>query len=112
MAKNTDRKTEKAKKDIYGSHLLPDGVELSLIKDRIRDTDTRYTKVCERMRILDGTDRGKLWDVIKSKFPGYQLTPDSNWINFIKENLTAYRTNQITSQEFTTKLKLLIKLLD
>ena len=89
MAKNTDRKTEKAKKDIYGSHLLPDGVELSLIKDRIRDTDTRYTKVCERMRILDGTDRGKLWDVIKSKFPGYQLTPDSNWINFIKENLTA-----------------------
>lgn len=89
MAKNTDRKTEKAKKDIYGSHLLPDGVDLSLIKDRIRDTDTRYTKVCERMRILDGTDRGKLWDVIKSKFPGYQLTPDSNWINFIKENLTA-----------------------
>ena len=89
MAKNTDRKTEKAKKDIYGSHLLPDGIDLSLIKDRIRDTDTRYTKVCERMRILDGTDRGKLWDVIKSKFPGYQLTPDSNWINFIKENLTA-----------------------
>lgn len=89
MAKNTDRKTEKAKKDIYGSHLLPDGVDLALIKDRIRDTDTRYTKVCERMRILDGTDRGKLWDVIKSKFPGYQLTPDSNWINFIKENLTA-----------------------
>lgn len=89
MAKNTDRKTEKAKKDIYGSHLLPDGVDLSLIKDRIRDTDTRYTKVCERMRILDGTDRGKLWEVIKSKFPGYQLTPDSNWINFIKENLTA-----------------------
>lgn len=89
MAKNTDRKTEKAKKDIYGSHLLPDGVDLSLIKDRIRDTDTRYTKVCERMRILDGADRGKLWEVIKSKFPGYQLTPDSNWINFIKENLTA-----------------------
>lgn len=89
MAKNTDRKTEKAKKDIYGSHLLPDGVDLALIKDRIRDTDTRYTKVCERMHILDGTDRGKLWDVIKSKFPGYQLTPDSNWINFIKENLTA-----------------------
>ena len=41
------------------------------------------------MRILDGTDRGKLWDVVKAKFPKYQLTPDSNWVNYIKENLLA-----------------------
>ena len=82
-------KTKKAIKDVYGSSLLPDGVSLQAIKDRIKDTDSRYTRVLERMRILDGTDRGKLWDVVKSKFPKYQLTPDSNWVNYIKENLVA-----------------------
>ena len=78
-----------AAKDVYGSHLLPENLCLQTIKDRIKDTDTRYVKVLERMRILDGTDRGKLWDVVRSKFPKYQLTPDSNWVNYIKENLVA-----------------------
>lgn len=77
------------KKDIYGSDLLPDNVSLQTIKDRIQDTDTRYTKVLQRMRILDGTDRGKMWDVVSAKFPKYQLQPDSNWVNYIKENLVA-----------------------
>ena len=84
MAKNVERQNKKAIKDIYGSDLLPEGVTLQSIKDRIKDTDSRYTKVLERMRILDGTDRGKMWDVVKAKFPKYQLTPDSNWFNYIK----------------------------
>ena len=78
-----------AKKDIYGSDLLPDNVSLQTIKDRIQDTDPRYLKVLQRMRILDGTDRGKMWDVVSAKFPKYQLQPDSNWVNYIKENLVA-----------------------
>ena len=89
MAKNVERQNKKAIKDIYGSDILPEGVTLQSIKDRIKDTDSRYTKVLERMRILDGTDRGKMWDVVKAKFPKYQLTPDSNWVNYIKENLVA-----------------------
>ena len=89
MAKNVEKQNKKAIKDIYGSDLLPEGVSLQSIKDRIKDTDSRYTKVLERMRILDGTDRGKMWDVVKAKFPKYQLTPDSNWVNYIKENLVA-----------------------
>ena len=89
MAKNVERQNKKAIKDIYGSDLLPEGITLQSIKDRIKDTDSRYTKVLERMRILDGTDRGKMWDVVKAKFPKYQLTPDSNWVNYIKENLVA-----------------------
>lgn len=89
MAKNVENQNKKAIKDVYGSDLLPEGVTLQCIKDRIKDTDTRYTKVLERMRILDGTDRGKMWDVVKAKFPKYQLTPDSNWVNYIKENLVA-----------------------
>ena len=78
-----------ANKDIYGSEMLPEGVSLQCIKDRIKETDTRYTKVLQRMRVLDGADRGKLWDVVEAKMPKYQLTPDSNWINYIKENLVA-----------------------
>lgn len=89
MAKNTEKQVEKAIKDVYGSELLPEGVRLQCIKDRIKETDSKYTKVLERMRILDGTDRGELWNVVKSKFPKYQLTPDSNWVNYIKENLVA-----------------------
>lgn len=89
MAKNVEKQNKKAIKDVYGSDLLPEGVSLESIKDRIKDTDARYTKVLERMRILDGTDRGKMWDVVRAKFPKYQLTPDSNWVNYIKENLVA-----------------------
>jgi hypothetical protein len=89
MAKDVEKENKKAIKDCYGSDLLPEGVTLESIKDRIKDTDTRYAKVLERMRILDGTDRGKLWDVVQAKFPKYQLTPDSNWVNYIKENLVA-----------------------
>ena len=81
--------TKSNKKDIYGSELLPDGMTIECIKDKIKDTETRYTKVLERMRVLDGTDRGKLWKVIRAAFPKYQLTPDSNWVNYIKENLVA-----------------------
>ena len=84
-----EKQKKKQTKDIYGSDLLPEGVKLSHIKEQIKNTDAQYTKVLERMRILDGTDRGKMWDVIKARFPKYQLTPDSNWVNYIKENLVA-----------------------
>lgn len=84
-----DEKTKTKTKDIFTGGLLPDGVTLDCIQAQITDTDSKYSKVLERMRILDGTDRGKMWDVIKAKFPKYQLTPDSNWVNYIKENLVA-----------------------
>lgn len=84
-----DSKDKKQLKDLYGANLLPEGVRLTHIKDVIRETDSQYSKVLERMRLLDGADRGKLWEVVKAKFPKYQLTPDSNWINYIKENLVA-----------------------
>ena len=84
-----EKQKKRQTKDIYGSDLLPEGVKLSHIKEQIKNTDAQYTKVLERMRILDGTDRGKMWDVIRARFPRYQLTPDSNWVNYIKENLVA-----------------------
>ena len=81
--------TKKPIKDIYGSELLPEGVCLKRIEDNIRDTNAHYTKATQRMRILDGADRGKVWDVVRAKFPSYQLTPDTNWVNYIKDNLVA-----------------------
>lgn len=81
--------TKKPAKDIYGSELLPEEVCLKRIQDKIRDTNAHYNKAVERMRILDGADRGKVWDVVKAKFPSYQLTPDTNWVNYIKDNLVA-----------------------
>ena len=89
MSKNVKQPQNKSNKDLYGAYLLPDGVKLSHIKDIIEDTEQRYSKVLKRMRMLDGADRGKLWEVVNSKFPPYQLTPDSNWVNYVKENLLA-----------------------
>lgn len=77
------------KKDLKGSHLLPEGVTVDSITDKIKDTELKYTKALERMRLLDGADRGRMWDVVKAQFPHYQLTPDTNWINYIKDNLVS-----------------------
>ena len=89
MAKDVEKTKKKAEKDLYGSYMLPEGLCLDTIKATIKDSETKYKKVLNRMIMLDGADRGKLWDTIRAKFPSYQLTPDSNWINYIKENLVA-----------------------
>ena len=81
--------SKKSEKDIYGSYLLPEGLCLNDLKEKIRDTNAHYTKAMQRMRILDGADRGKVWKVVKAKFPSYQLTPDTNWVNYVKENILA-----------------------
>lgn len=79
----------KKNKDLYGAYLLPDCIKLPELQKRIKDTNSHYNKVNARMRVLDGADRGRVWDVIKAKFPHYQLTPDTNWVNYIKDNLVA-----------------------
>jgi hypothetical protein len=81
--------TKKPTKDIYGSEMLPEGVCLNDVKDKIKDTNAHYTKAIQRMRLLDGADRGKVWDVVRAKFPSYQMTPDTNWVNYIKDNIVA-----------------------
>lgn len=76
-------------KNILDGDLLPKGITVDDLRSKIRDTESQYTKVVSRMTLLDGCDRGKMWDTIKAKFPKFQLTPDTNWINYIKENLVA-----------------------
>ena len=48
-----------------------------------------YAKPFKKMRILDLTDRGRLWQAIGANFPKYQILPDTNFITYIKSNILA-----------------------
>lgn len=76
-------------KNTLDGDLLPEGITVADLRTKIQDTENQYTKVTNRMAILDGCDRGKMWETVKAKFPKFQLTPDTNWVNYIKDNLVA-----------------------
>ena len=50
---------------------------------------TYYAKDFEKIKILDLTDNGQLWQALGAKFPDYQILPDSNFITYVKSNLVA-----------------------
>lgn len=50
---------------------------------------TAYSRHHKRMKLLDATDRGNLWKVLKAKFPSYQILPDTNFVNYVKSNVVA-----------------------
>ena len=68
---------------------LPKGIELKQLKENWDVCRQEYSKVRKRMILLDAVDSGKLWDQLSKKFPQYQITPDSNHVNYIKENILA-----------------------
>lgn len=85
-----DKEKKKNKeKDIYGDYLLPECLRISQLKEWYDTTESAYAKPLKRMRILDGADKGKLWEVVKAKFPSYQILTDTNHMNYIKENILA-----------------------
>lgn len=86
MAKNS---TTKAVKDLSGAHLLPEGITIQTLNDYYDMANNEYANVRKRMRLLDGADRSELWKTISAKFPKYQVLPETNHINYIKENLVA-----------------------
>jgi len=92
-------------KDVKGNSLLPEGVTVGKLKTYIQEAEREYNRPLRRMRVLDGADKGRLWEVVKAKFPAYQILPDTNHMNFIKENLVAsiYATGQYA--ELTPKSK-------
>ena len=68
---------------------LPKGVTL---EDLVRNYDTmksEYASAYRRIKVLDLVDRGEIWELISRKFPEYQITPDTNYVNYIKENILA-----------------------
>lgn len=50
---------------------------------------SEYAKHHKRMKLLDATDRGELWKVLKAKFPPYQILPNTNFVNYVKSNVVA-----------------------
>ena len=50
---------------------------------------SQYTAIHRRMKLLDATDAGELWKALNSKFPSYQILPDTNFVTYVKNNLLA-----------------------
>ena len=69
------------------------GVELRVPVCKLREQfdlcKSQYTKEHRRMRILDLTDRGGIWEALGAKFPAYQILPDTNHVAYIKSNMVA-----------------------
>lgn len=87
MIKTADK--PKPKNTITGEHLLPDGISIQDLKDYYDVADIEYSDPRRRMFLLDGADRGQLWKTITAKYPSYQVLPETNHVNYIKENLVA-----------------------
>ena len=69
------------------------GVELRVPLSKLREQfdlcKSQYTKEHRRMRVLDLTDRGGIWEALGAKFPSYQILPDTNHTSYIKSNMIA-----------------------
>lgn len=48
-----------------------------------------YGQEQRKMRLLDATDKGKMWEALGAKFPPYQILPDTNFVSYIKMNILA-----------------------
>lgn len=68
---------------------MPDDVVVSKCKEKYELGLQYYGRDHRRMRMLDQTDNGDLWRAIGSKFPPYQILPDTNQISYVKDNLLA-----------------------
>ena len=79
--------TDKRKHKKAGKEECP--VPLADLKRNYDVALSNYTKIHRKMKILDATDRSRLWQAISAKFPKWQIQPDSNWVSYVKSNLVA-----------------------
>jgi hypothetical protein len=84
---------------------LPDGVTLKSLQELYEEALQEHTAAFEKAAILDGTDKGKMWDVIGATFPAYQILPNTNHVAYIKNNLVAniYTVGRAAKLIATTK---------
>jgi hypothetical protein len=68
---------------------LPDGITAERLQANFSEASTYYTVAHKRLAILDAADRGRIWEAIRAQFPGYQILPDTNFVNYVKEYLVA-----------------------
>lgn len=89
MTLNNKPKKDVVPEDLKGTHLLPEGITFETLRENWETCKTQYTPIRERMILLDLVDSGKLWTKLCAKFPQYQISPDTNHVNYIKENVLA-----------------------
>lgn len=65
------------------------GIRLGDIAENFSTARSEYVLIFRKMAVLDGCDRGQLWDSIGAKYPDYQILPDTNYVRHIKQNLVA-----------------------
>lgn len=68
---------------------LPQGITKDQLAENWDICNQQYNKPSKRMKLLDGADRGRLWETIGAQFPGYQLKPETNHVSYVKDNLLA-----------------------
>ena len=64
-------------------------VEVEKLHQQFDLCQQHYAKEHMRMRVLDLTNRGGLWEALKAKFPPYQILPDTNHTSYIAGNMVA-----------------------
>ena len=68
---------------------LPEGVELTDLSSNYNVCANEYSRAFKRMRMLDMTDKNKLWESINAAFPVYQILPETNHVSYVKNNILA-----------------------
>jgi len=68
---------------------LPEGITLQDLEQNYGIMEAEYRAAYARMKVLDLADTGRIWDLIAKEFPEYQISPDTNYVNYIKENILA-----------------------
>jgi hypothetical protein len=62
---------------------------LKRLKEYWDNSESFYAKEFRKIKILDMTDRGELWRAIGTKYPKYQILPDTNHVASTKTNIIA-----------------------
>ena len=79
-------KDKKEKELINGKELR---IPVAKLREQYDLCKTQYSKEHRRMKVLDLTDRGGIWEALGAKFPAYQILPDTNHTAYFKSNLIA-----------------------
>lgn len=68
---------------------LPDNIDTAQLDENYRVAATEYSRAHKRARLLDMTDKNRLWEAIGAQFPTYQILPETNHVSYIKNNIVA-----------------------
>lgn len=71
------------------SQKLPEGVKLDQLSGNYSVAASEYSKAFRRAAKLDMVDQTELWAAIASKYPSYQILPDTNHVSYVKNNILA-----------------------